>query len=57
MIHRPLTEEDLMNMVADLCQFTMHEIINRRGHFFDEEWELETNEKYRALVEWEYHLF
>ncbi|KAJ1259475.1 hypothetical protein BS78_10G158500 [Paspalum vaginatum] len=54
---RPLTETNLMNIIADLCRFTMHEVINRRGEFFDHDSFLATEEKYRRLVQWEYHPF
>ena len=47
----PLTEQDLMNVVADLCQFTLHEIVNHQGQFFDETSFLATDDKYRGLVE------
>lgn len=52
-----LKESDLLNMVADLCRFTMHEVVNRRGSFFDLELDIETTKKFRPLDEWEHHPF
>ena len=45
-----LRESDLLNMVADLCRFTMHEIVNRLGNFFDPDSELATDAKFRKLI-------
>ncbi|KAJ1262375.1 hypothetical protein BS78_09G102800 [Paspalum vaginatum] len=55
--HNKLKESDLLNMVADLSRFTMHEVVNRRGAFFDPEGDIEMTEKFRPLGEWEYHPF
>ncbi|WVZ93299.1 hypothetical protein U9M48_039293 [Paspalum notatum var. saurae] len=52
---RSLSELDLMNSVGDLCRFTMHEVFNRRGEFFDRDDFLAKDEKYLPLIEWEYH--
>ncbi|WVZ86268.1 hypothetical protein U9M48_033077 [Paspalum notatum var. saurae] len=52
---RPLNELDLMNNVGDLCRFTMHEVLNQRGEFFDHDDILALDEKYLPLIEWEYH--
>ncbi|KAJ1276977.1 hypothetical protein BS78_05G258500 [Paspalum vaginatum] len=52
---RPLEEMDLMNMIADLCRFTMREVINRRGEFFDHDGVLAKDDKFLPFVEWEYH--
>ena len=52
---RPLNELDLMNSVADLCRFTMHEVFNRRGEFFDHDDVLAKDEKYLPLIKGEYH--
>ena len=51
----PLNELDLMNSVGDLCRFTMHEVFNRRGEFFDHDDILAKDEKHLPLIEWEYH--
>jgi len=45
-----LRESDLLNMVADLCRFTMHEVVNRLGNFFDPDSELATDAKFRKLI-------
>ncbi|WVZ51890.1 hypothetical protein U9M48_002990 [Paspalum notatum var. saurae] len=52
---RPLNELDLMNSVGDLCRFTMHEVFNRRGKFFDHDDILAKDEQYLPLIEREYH--
>jgi hypothetical protein len=55
-IHRPLTERDLLGVVADLCRFTLREILNRRGRFFDPDSDLATDDKFSSLASWEaYH--
>ncbi|WVZ63089.1 hypothetical protein U9M48_012754 [Paspalum notatum var. saurae] len=43
------------NNVGDLCRFTIHEVFNRRGEFFDHDDILAIDEKYLPLIEWEYH--
>ena len=52
---RPLNELDLMNNVGDLCRFTMHEVFNQRGEFFDHDDILAKNDKFFPLTEWEYY--
>ena len=50
---RPLTEKNLMDVIADLCRFTMREVIHPQGDFFDKESLLATEAKYRPLIEWD----
>ncbi|KAJ1256030.1 hypothetical protein BS78_K101000 [Paspalum vaginatum] len=54
---RPITKKDLMNIIADLCHFPMHEVINRRGTFFYHDSYLAQDDKYHPLIEWEHHPF
>jgi len=48
-----LYEKQLLEVVADLCCFIMHEVINPRGTFYDKHSELATESKYLGLREWE----
>ncbi|KAG2598066.1 hypothetical protein PVAP13_5KG350714 [Panicum virgatum] len=48
-----LHEKQLLEVVADLCRFIMHEVINLRGTFYDKHSELATESKYLGLREWE----
>ena len=50
---KTLEEKHLLNIVADLCCFIMHEVINCNGRFFYLDQELATEEKYAPLREWE----
>ena len=47
-----LHEQQLLNVVADLCHFIMHEVVNVRGKFFYEVQDLATEDKYIGLREW-----
>lgn len=47
-----LHEKQLLNIVADLCRFILHEVVNVRGKFFHEAQDLATDEKYIGLREW-----
>ena len=48
-----LNEQQLLNVVDDLCRFIMHEVVNVRGKFFLEVQDLATEDKYIGLREWE----
>ena len=48
-----LNEQQLLNVVDNLCRFIMHEVVNVRGKFFDEVQDLATEDKYIGLREWE----
>ena len=48
-----LNEQQLLNVVDDLCHFIMHEVVNVRGKFFYEVQDLATEDKYIGLREWE----
>lgn len=54
---KPLTELDLMNVVADLCRFTMHEILHPRGIFFDKHSPIMQSATTKGLVNWDHHPF
>ena len=43
----------LLEVVANLCRFIRHEVINPRGTFLNKDHELATEPKYLALREWE----
>jgi len=47
-----LNEQQLLNVVADLCHFIMHEVVNVRGKYFQEAQDLATENKYIGLREW-----
>ena len=47
-----LNEQQLLNVVDDLCRFIMHEVVNVRGKFFLEVQDLATEDKYIGLREW-----
>ncbi|KAL6600619.1 hypothetical protein ACP70R_045419 [Stipagrostis hirtigluma subsp. patula] len=34
-VNHQLTDEDITNIIADMCQFIMHEIIHQDGDFYD----------------------
>jgi hypothetical protein len=43
---------ELLEVVAHLCCFILHEVIHPMGIFFAEHGELETNPKYIDLRDW-----
>jgi hypothetical protein len=47
----PLHEKQLLEVVADLCHFIMHEVIHLMDIFFKDH-ELATDPKYISLHEW-----
>jgi hypothetical protein len=49
----PLHEKQLLEVVADLCHFIMHEVIHPMGKFFSKDHKLATDSKYISLREWE----
>ena len=48
-----LFEKEFLEVIADLCLFIGHEVINPRAHFFNEDQELAMETKYLGLHEWE----
>jgi len=44
---------ELLEVVADLCSFIMHEVVNPRGAFYSKDHELATDPKYHGTREWE----
>ena len=48
-----LHEKQLLEVVADLCRFIMHEVINPKRTFYDKHGELAMESKYLGLCEWE----
>jgi hypothetical protein len=48
----PLHEKQLLEIVAGLCHFIMHEVIHPMGIFFCKDHELATDPKYISLCEW-----
>ena len=48
-----LHERQLIEVVADLCRFIMHEVINPKRTFYDKHSELAMESKYLGLREWE----
>ncbi|KAJ1295728.1 hypothetical protein BS78_01G245400 [Paspalum vaginatum] len=56
-IQNKLKESNLLNMVADLCRFTMHEVVNLLDSFFDPNSEMATDAKFWKLIKWEHHSF
>ena len=48
-----LHEKELLEVVADLCHFIMHEVINPRGTFYSKDHKLATDPKYIDLRKWE----
>ena len=42
-----------LEVVADLCRFIMHEVINQEAKFYIKDHELATGPKYLGLYEWE----
>jgi hypothetical protein len=47
-----LHEKQLLEVVADLCCFIMHEVIHPMGIFFSKDHELATDPKYISLCDW-----
>ena len=48
-----LHEQQLLNVVADLCRFILREVVHVAGHFIHPEHELTTDKKYESLRHWE----
>jgi len=48
-----LHERELLEVVADLCCFIMHEVINPKGTFCSKDHDLAMDHKYLGLREWE----
>jgi hypothetical protein len=49
----PLHEQQLLNVVDDLCRFILHEVVHIDGYFVQPEHELSTVSKYRSLRPWD----
>ena len=49
----PLHEQQLLNVVDDLCRFILHEVVHIDGYFVHPEHELSTDSKYRSLRQWD----
>jgi hypothetical protein len=50
--HGALHEKQLLEVIADLCRFIMHEMIHPEGIFFQKDYELATDPKYISLYDW-----
>jgi hypothetical protein len=50
--HGPLHEKQLLEVVADLCRFIMHEVIHPEGTFFQKDHKLALDPKYISLRDW-----
>ena len=48
-----LHEQQLLNVVDDLCRFILHEVVHIDGYFVQPEHELSTDSKYRSLRQWD----
>jgi hypothetical protein len=48
----PLHEKQLLEVVANICCFIMHEVIHPEGTFFQKDYELEKDPKYISLHDW-----
>ena len=48
-----LNEKQLLNVVDDLCHFILHEVVNVRSKYFFHEQELEMDDKFISLHEWD----
>ena len=49
---RRLHEEQLLDVVDDLCHFIMHEVVNVRDKYFHEAQDLAMENKYIGLRKW-----
>ena len=47
-----LHEKQLLNVVDDLSCFILHEVVNKKGKFFQEAQDLAMDDKYIGLREW-----
>jgi hypothetical protein len=50
-----LHEKQLLEVIADLCRFGMHEVIHPMGIFFSKDHELATDPKCISVCEWVNH--
>ena len=48
-----LHEQQLLNVVVDLCRFILHEVVGVMGYFVHPEHKLATDKKYEALRQWD----
>jgi hypothetical protein len=47
-----LYDKQLLEVVADLCHFVMHEVIHLDDIFFQKDHQLATDSKYISLHDW-----
>jgi hypothetical protein len=53
-----LHEQQLLNVVADLCRLILHEVIHVIGYFVHPKHDLATQRKYEGLCRWDaQHLY